>query len=239
MTATKRVARFRSQIETAPGVWTTIRRVRSLDLPPVVAEFADSSGFENDGFGSQEVVAGSWTATIGILVGMDGAGVALTEHEYIRLAAFAMFGNAARLHYRFFDKNGGAEAFDGFAFTAFKYDSGDWKGLATATITLNGDGPLTVISNPASGSLVPTVISATPSAQTAGNQVVIAGNQFTGVTGAAGVTFNAVSVGVGKYTVLSDNLIVATMPAGTAGAGNIVVTNGAGASTALPYTRGA
>lgn len=85
-------------------------------------------------------------------------------------------------------------------------------------------------------SLVPVVTSVLPSAQTAGNQVTILGQRFTGTTG---VTIGGVSVGAGKFTVVNDGVIVATMPAGSAGSAPVIVTNASGASASFAYTRGA
>jgi len=147
-----------------------------------------------------------------------------------------LFNNANRLEYRFYDLDGGPEAYHGFAYTTWKNDPGDWKGLQHVTVTLAGDGPMDLITNPAIGSQIPIVISALPSAQTAGNQVTVLGSNFTGTTG---LTVNAVAVGAGKFTVLNDNTLVFVMPAGTAGAGNIVITNAAGPSASFTYTRGA
>lgn len=84
---------------------------------------------------------------------------------------------------------------------------------------------------------VPYIASADPTAATEGDQVTILGSGFTGVTGAAGVKFGATNAT--SYVVVGDSTIVAVMPAGSAGAANIVVTSAAGASTAFPYTRGA
>lgn len=83
----------------------------------------------------------------------------------------------------------------------------------------------------------PTLTSATPSAVAAGGLVTITGRGFNGATGAAAVKFGATNAAA--YTVHNDTLIVASVPAGSAGAANITVTNVTGTSTALPYTRGA
>lgn len=84
---------------------------------------------------------------------------------------------------------------------------------------------------------VPKLVSALPSAAAQGASVTITGRGFTGVTGAASVKFGATNAT--SYTVNSDAQITAVMPAGSAGAANIVVTNAIGASAALSYTRGA
>lgn len=83
----------------------------------------------------------------------------------------------------------------------------------------------------------PTIVSATPTAAAAGSLVTIVGTGFTGVTGAASVKFGATNAAA--YTVHNDTLLVASVPAGSAGAANITVTNATGTSTAFPYTRGA
>lgn len=80
----------------------------------------------------------------------------------------------------------------------------------------------------------PTLTSALPSAAAATALVSIVGSGFTGATTVKFGTANATA-----FTVHNDALIVASMPAGSAGAANVTVTNATGTSTALPYTRGA
>lgn len=105
--------------------------------------------------------------------------------------------------------------------------------FATASISLGCSGKPLLVETGA----VPTILSATPSGAAVTTLVTITGVRFTGVSGAAGVKFGATNATA--YQVLSDTVIVASMPAGTAGAANITVTNGTGASTAFTYTRGA
>ena len=80
----------------------------------------------------------------------------------------------------------------------------------------------------------PTVTAATPSAAAEGELVEIAG---TGFTGATAVKFGDTSAT--DFTVVSDSIIVASVPAGDAGAANITVTNATGTSAVFDYTRGA
>lgn len=233
---TKRVSRFRTQLETSTGVWETMRRVKSLDLPPVIAEFADASGFENDGYGSQEIVAASWTATIGIWAGIDGSSLPLEEQEFVRLASMDPFGNSgnrSRLHWRFYDKNGGPEAFDGYGYSTWKYDGGDWKGLAGATITVMGDGPLTIITNPLVGSQVPVITNVLPTLAAPGDIIRVYGNKF---QSSAISAFTIDAQPVLEYTIHSDNLIYAVVPASVSGAAAVIITNAAGASNTYAYT---
>ena len=82
--------------------------------------------------------------------------------------------------------------------------------------------------------VAPILLSALPTAQPVTKLVTITGALFTGATA---VTFNAIAATA--FTVINDGLLVATMPAGSAGIGNIIVTTPAGPSTAYVYTRGA
>lgn len=84
------------------------------------------------------------------------------------------------------------------------------------------------------GISVPTILTASPAAQSVGKILTLTGSKFTGTTA---VTVNAVSAP--NFVVEADNLLVVPMPAGSAGAGNVIVTNAAGASAAFVYTRGA
>ena len=82
--------------------------------------------------------------------------------------------------------------------------------------------------------VAPQIGSALPVSALATKIVTITGALFTGATA---VTFNAIAATA--FQVLNDNMLVATMPAGSAGVGNIIVTTPAGPSTAFTYTRGA
>lgn len=80
----------------------------------------------------------------------------------------------------------------------------------------------------------PIVTAATPSAVAEDGMVTISGAAFTGATA---VTFGGTAATA--FTVLSDALIVATVPAGAAGSAAIVVTTPAGSAPSFAYTRGA
>lgn len=84
---------------------------------------------------------------------------------------------------------------------------------------------------------IPVVTSALPTAAAVGQTVTIKGTGFQGVTGATGVKFAAVNATT--YEVINDNVIIATMPAGSAGSAPVTVTSPGGPSNALAYTRGA
>lgn len=84
-------------------------------------------------------------------------------------------------------------------------------------------------------STVPTISSVLPGSQGATMLVTILGSRFTGTVATSGVKFGATNAT--NWVVVSDAMIVAELPAGSAGAANVTVTNAAGVSTAFSYTR--
>lgn len=82
---------------------------------------------------------------------------------------------------------------------------------------------------------IPVITSVTgqPEPATTGQMVTIKGTRFTGVTN---VTIGGTVAT--DWTVVDSETIVATVPAGTAGAVPVVVTNASGPSAAFTYTRG-
>lgn len=78
----------------------------------------------------------------------------------------------------------------------------------------------------------PILSAATPASQGEDDIVTITGSYFTGTSA---VMFGASAATA--FHVLNDNTLVATLPAGSAGAANITVTNVTGTSDPLAYTR--
>lgn len=110
-------------------------------------------------------------------------------------------------------------------------------GYPSSTIADDDDNPASAkkfYSALATTASVATISSVLPSAAAATEMVTITGGGFTGVTD---VKFGSTSAT--DFVVVSTGVIVASMPAGSAGAANVTVVNGAGASSAFDYTRGA
>lgn len=82
----------------------------------------------------------------------------------------------------------------------------------------------------------PVLSSVSPNTGATGIPVQINGSGFTGVTGASGVQFGTTNVGAGNYVVVSDSVIIAIVPAATAGSQPVKVTNGTGPSNTLAFT---
>lgn len=220
---------------TLAGGWLQLNGIYTLK-PSVDPKMIDTSAYDTNGWDSNEVIsngysvsAGFWRRTV--------AGVYDPGQELLR-ARVGQFGDAARAGVRWYDKNGGPEAYQGVTLIKWERAQDGVADADAATVTMTGDGVLATIANPGIAAAVPVVLSALPTAQSVGKTVTIVGSGFTGTVAVTGVKFGAVNAT--DWQVVSDNVIVAVVPTGVAGAANIVVTNAVGASTpAFAYTRGA
>lgn len=217
---------------TLAGGWLQLNGINDLK-PDVSPTMQDSSAYDTDGWESQEITGNAWSLAVGFFRRQDGAGVYDPAQELAR-ACVGQFGNAARVGVRWYDKFGGPEAQQGVGIVKWEKGQTGVKDLESVNLTLTGDGALLFIANPGTAASKPILITALPSGAAAGELVEIHGSNFTGTTA---VKFGATNAA--DYVVSSDSLIVASMPAGSAGAANITVTNAAGTSDPLSYTRGA
>lgn len=223
-----------SDLTLATG-WLQLNGVTDLD-PEIAPNLEDASAYDTNGWSSSEITMYDWTLAATVFRRLTGSTYDPGQ-ELARLCQ-GQFGTAARLGVRWYDKNGGPEAFSGVAVVTWKRSNTGVKNLEQAAITFTGtDVPLNMnITNPGTAAVAPVILAASPSAQSVGKILSITGASFLGTTG---ITIGGVAVATGAFTVQSDNLITAVMPAGSAGSAPIIVTNAVGASSAFAFTRGA
>ena len=220
---------------TLAGGWLQLNGVDDFK-PSVKPTLVDVSAYDSNGSAAQEKTFEEWSVSATVFR-RTSAGVYDPGQELVRARTVGQFGDNCRVGVRWYDKDGGPEAFKGVAIVEWERAKTGVKDVDAVTITFNGtDVPLASIANPGVAPVVPVVLSALPSGVAAAGVVTITGSGFTGTVPTSGVKFN--SINATTWSVVSDSTIVAVMPAGSAGVGNIVVTNGVGPSTpAFPYTR--
>lgn len=226
--------KYRVDVSTDGTTWIQIGGVSDFN-PQVANTDADASAYDSDGWTAFETTMKSWSASVKALVrrtaGVLDAGLSLCKDRQFS------FGDAERLHVRWYIRDTGKEAVKGYAIVSYNRSKTAVADLDEVTIEFKGDGALAAIADVAVTQPVPQITAATPSGAAQGALVTITGSHFTTVTGATGVKFGATNAT--NYSIVSDSVIVATMPAGSAGAANITVTNTTGVSAAFSYTRGA
>jgi hypothetical protein len=232
--STSLARRFKFDVSADGSTWLPFNGMNDFN-PQENPTYQSTAAYDTDGYDSFEKTLTAWQVTVKAFRRLN-AGVFDPGQELVRNAQFK-FGEAARLYVRWYDRNGAPEAKSGRALVEWNQSKTGVADVEEVTATFKGDGSLTAITNPWAAPAVPVIVSADPSGVAAGGQVKITGSGFTGTVSTTGVKFGATNAST--WTVVSDSVIVATVPAGSAGSAPIVVTNTAGASTAFPYTRGA
>jgi len=231
MAATALARRYALDVSTDNVTWLRLASVNDRNKQ-VAPNKIDSTTYDSNGWTATEVTLQSWTVIVKALR-QPSAGVYDPAQELCR-ATQGTFGDSIRLYVRTYDKFTGAEAQSGRAIVEWNESKTGVADLNEVQVTFTGDGALTNIANVLI-SAVPVVSAATPSGAAAGALVTITGQGFTGTIATSGVKFGGVNAT--SWSVVSDNSIVAIVPAGTAGSAPITVTNATGTSNALPYTR--
>ncbi|OZD48648.1 hypothetical protein CH252_19160 [Rhodococcus sp. 06-1477-1B] len=207
--------------------------------PPVSV---DAGTYDDAGVPNNDIAGRGFSGAFTIQANRNlSTGLYLPEVEAI-MAAGKAIGDAAVLDVRFYHKPaiGTPNPTDaGRALVTVEISRANTGNadVENISVSLTSKGAYLPIANPyvqPGASAVPSLTSATPAGASAGQQVAVSGVRLLGVT-----AMKVGAVTVTTFTVLNDGTIVFVMPAGSAGAAAITVTNAAGTSVALPYTRGA
>ncbi len=213
-------------LDTATGSGNFVQvKGMSQFVPSVPATVADMTDYDTDGWGSDAVMGRKFQLT-NTLRRNKYSGTRDPGQEALRAAADA----TTPVHVRWYERTTGGEAYDGWVLVQWEPQGGDAFGVEEVNVTLLGQGARTAITNPYTTTAVPTINSVSPATGTTagGTLVQINGSGFAAVSGATGVKFGATNAT--SYKVISDSIIVAVTPAGTAGAKQTLVTNPNGPS---------
>lgn len=222
----------------ASPIWTTVKGLNNLTVTQGEPNLEDDNVYEDAGYTGQTKTALSWKAEATVMRRTDPVNVTIYDPGQEKLRALSnLLGPTGVAYCRFYDRDGGPEAFTGFGEVSWAPQGGSPTDLEQVDITVTGKGAPTTITNPNAPALaVPTVTGLSPATGTTagGTLVIITGTNFkdrngtTVVTGPTGVKFgtnNATS-----YTVLDRQTIAAIAPAGTSGSKDVSVTNTTGAN---------
>lgn len=211
-----------------------LKRITDFD-PEIAPNLEDASDYDTNGWTSSEPTMQSWTAQATFFRQQIG-GTYDPGQELIR-SAIGVFQAAARIGVRWYDRNGGPEAFSGVAIPTWKRSNTAYKNLEQAVVTFTGtDVALNQgITNPWNAPTTPVITGVSPTSPAPGSakSIAIIGSGFTGVT--------AVSIGgvaATSFAFINDQLITAVLPTAAAGSAPVIVTTTT-ASTAFPLTRAA
>lgn len=216
-------------------VWTTCNGIRELTPPGPTPTLQDDGVYEDGGWGSSTKTGLDWVLNGTLVRRMEPDDTTQYDdgQESLRAAAFAL-GSSGQRQVRWYDRDGGPEAYSGWCEVTWAPQGGDRTALELVQITLTGRGAMTAITNPVAATpAAPTVTALSPAtgAAAGGTLVKITGTHFVGVTAAAHVKFDATNAT--SYFVQDSETIYAVAPAHAAGTVDVTVvaTGGTSATT--------
>lgn len=236
----RRLARNQSVDVSADGVtWLNVR-ARTDNNSTFAPNKVDSTDVDTDGFMTTTITLQNGTIVTKYNSLING-GVTNPSHDLIE-SCEGQFDDATFLYVRVYDNDGGKRGWTGLALAEVAFTKTAVPDLREVTATFTWQGKPTKMSptdiaTAIGSTALPVLVSAGPSAVAVGGLVQILGQHLTGPVATTGVKFGGVNAT--SWFVNSDSTITAVMPTGSAGSAPILVTTAAGASNALPYTRGA
>jgi hypothetical protein len=107
-----------------------------------------STVYEDDGWEGNEKTGQAWRVTVTFNRKKSKDSTAYNAvHEALRTAALA-WGEDAKVELQLCDRQGGPEAYQGFALVTWTPQGGEATALDSVQVLFTGDGPLTPITNP-------------------------------------------------------------------------------------------
>lgn len=132
---------------TATPSWTQVRGISEF-TPTIDTTLEDDSDYDSDGWASQTKTQLAWAikATVMRKIGVD-TGAYDPGQEVLRLAGES-FGTDGVVHVRWYDREGGDEAYEGYAEVSWAPAGGSTTALSSVAVTLTGKGARLPIANP-------------------------------------------------------------------------------------------
>lgn len=133
-------------------VWVRLGGVQEFN-DPLNPNLEDDSVYDDEGWGSQTKTAISWQAVIKLIRRHNPDDVTEydTGQEALR-AKSTLFGGDGHADIRWYDREGGPEAYRGTGEVTWQRAGGANTALDTVTATIDGRGMRADISNPSAGS---------------------------------------------------------------------------------------
>jgi hypothetical protein len=152
-TETALARRYRVDVDLGTGTptWTWLPGINDF-APKVDQTQQKSTTYDDDGWTDQTVTELAWSAEITMLHRCHPTtGEFNAAQEKLRLAAEA-FASDAKVHVRWYDKEGRDEAYEGYALVQWERDGTATDDLDSIKVTLTGKGKRVSITNPLAGS---------------------------------------------------------------------------------------
>ena len=132
---------------TGSPVWVQVKGVTNL-TPGLSATTQAADDYDSDGWGSDEKTMLKWNLAISLLRKGTNETTPDPGQEALRDKA-DKFGSEGTAHVRWYDREDGPEAYEGFGNVSWEPGGGGAGDLESVTVNITGKGARTEITNPA------------------------------------------------------------------------------------------
>lgn len=142
--------KFASEINVGTAAapeWIRIRAISEFN-PTIESNMEDSSDYDGEGWGSQTKTGMTWALEMTLLRKMGRESRDYDPGQEALREAADQLGLDSVVHVRWYDREGGTEAYEGFASVEWSPEGGPYTALDSASVTLHGDGARRKITNP-------------------------------------------------------------------------------------------
>ncbi|MFF9261996.1 phage tail tube protein [Streptomyces longwoodensis] len=148
-TETVLARRFRMDVDTGSGTttWSWLPGINDF-APKVDPTTQPDTTYDDDGWGSDAVTELKWSIELTMLRRAHPTTHAFNAAQEKLRTASAEFGDASRVHVRWYDREGRPEAYEGYALVKWERDGTATDDLESIKVTLTGKGKRTAITNP-------------------------------------------------------------------------------------------
>lgn len=145
--------KFKVEVDRATGSagepdWVPVRAITELN-PGIDSNMEDDSDYDSDGWGSQTKTAQSWSLELTLARKRGIVSKQYDEGQEILRKAADRFGDESVVHVRYYDRDGGPEAYEGYVSVEWSPEGGPYTALDSASVTCHGQGKRLEITNPA------------------------------------------------------------------------------------------
>lgn len=143
-------SRFALDVDTGSGspTWKTVFGVFNFQPTPAY-NVVDNGDFDSDGWGSDLITSRKLTINVSV---RDKLYAGTRDTGQAALQAAAEADPPELLHIRWYDRNGGTEAKEGYAYVQWLPQGGDQNAESTTNVVLSVQGKPLAITNPAAES---------------------------------------------------------------------------------------
>lgn len=128
--------------------WTRVRAIGELK-PTLESNLEDDSDYDSGGFASNVKTQMSWEIEVKLLRKVGVTSLNYDPGQEALRSKADQFGAAGTAHVRWYDRDGGPEAYVGYGSVSWEPEGGDSKDLDAVTVKITGNGKRTAIANPA------------------------------------------------------------------------------------------